>query len=103
MFVYIHFNAVEDHCLKAIKIVHHHANGRFYWLIFGYQSVNPLREVISILSGKYKRFTFVHSVHRDIVYLISLQPKPIYHQLENFKRIEKKIGNDWINPLIGFD
>ena len=52
---------VQDLCLGAMKIVHHHANGRFDWLISGHQSINPSREVISILfSGKYKRFTFVH-------------------------------------------
>ena len=45
-----------------MKIVHHHANGHFDWLISGHQSVNPSREVISILSGKYKRFMFVHPV-----------------------------------------
>ena len=56
-------NPVEDHCLGAMKIVHHHANGRFHWLISGHQSINPSGEVISILSsGKYKRFTFVHPV-----------------------------------------
>ena len=55
-------NPVEDHCLRATKIVHHHANGRFDWLISGQQSVYPSREVIPILSGKYKRFTFVHRV-----------------------------------------
>ena len=32
------------------------------WLILGHQSVNPFREAIPILSGKYKRFTFVHPV-----------------------------------------
>ena len=50
-------DAMEVHCLLAVKIVHHHANGRFDWLISGHQSVNPSREAIS---GKYKRFTFVH-------------------------------------------
>ena len=35
-------NTVEG--LQAMKIVHHHANGRFDWLFFGHQSVNPLRE-----------------------------------------------------------
>ena len=56
-------NPVEGHCLGAMKIVHHHANGCFDWLISGHQSINPSREVISILSsGKYKRFTFVHPV-----------------------------------------
>ena len=27
-----------------MRIVHHHANGRFDWLISGHQSVNPSRE-----------------------------------------------------------
>ena len=44
-----------------MKIVHHHANGRFDWLISEHQSVNPSREAISILSGKYKRFMFCPS------------------------------------------
>ena len=55
-------NVVEGHCLQAMKIVRHHANGRFDWLISGQQSVNPSREVISMPSDKYKRFTFVHPV-----------------------------------------
>ena len=55
-------NPVEDHCLRVMKIVHHHANGRFDWLISGHQSADTWREVISILSGKYKRFTFVDPV-----------------------------------------
>ena len=55
-------NAVEGHCLQAMKIVHHHANDRFDWLISEDQSVNPSRDAISIQSGKYKRFTFVHPV-----------------------------------------
>ena len=45
---------MEGHYLIAVKIVHHHANGRFDWLISVHQSVNPSREAISILSGKYK-------------------------------------------------
>ena len=55
-------NAVEGHCLLAMKIVHHHANNCFDWLISGRQSVNPSSEAISILSDKYKRFMFVHPV-----------------------------------------
>ena len=55
-------NAVEGHCVQATKIVRHYANGRLDWLISGHQSVNPWREAISILSGKYKRLTFVHPV-----------------------------------------
>ena len=41
-----------------MKIVHHHANGCFDWLIFGQQSVNPSREAISILSGNTKHLRF---------------------------------------------
>ena len=52
----------EGHCPQAMQIVHHHAGGRFDWLISEQQSVNPSREAISILSGEYKRFTFVHPV-----------------------------------------
>ena len=55
-------NVVEGQCIQAMKIVRHHANDRFDWLISGHQSFNPSREAIFILSGKYKRFTFVHSV-----------------------------------------
>ena len=47
-------NALEGHALQAIKIVHHHANGLFDWLISKQQSVNPSTEAISILSGKNK-------------------------------------------------
>ena len=56
-------NAAEGHCLQAMKVVHHPANASFDWLISEHQSVNPSREATSILSGKYKRFTFVHPVH----------------------------------------
>ena len=56
---------MEGHYLQAMKIVHHHANGRFDWLISGHQSANPSREATSILSGKYKRFTSVHHVSKN--------------------------------------
>ena len=55
-------NMVEDHCFHAMKIMHYYANSCFDWLISGHQSFDPSREAISILSGKYKRFTFVHPV-----------------------------------------
>ena len=58
---------VEGHCLQVMKIVHHYANSCFDWLISGQQSVNPSREVISILSGKYRRFTFVHPVTLKLI------------------------------------
>ena len=53
-------NVVEGQYLKAMEIMHHHDNDCFDWLISGQQSINPWREKIFILSGKYKRFTFVH-------------------------------------------
>ena len=51
---------VEGLRLQAMKIVHYYANSCFDWLMSGQQSDNPLREATSVLSGKYKRFTFVH-------------------------------------------
>ena len=39
-----------------------HVNGSLDWLISGHQNVNPLKEVISILSGEHKRFTFANPV-----------------------------------------
>ena len=65
------YDAVEGHCLQAMKIVHHHANGCFDWLISGQQNVNPSREAISILSGKYRRFTFVHPVRKLSVNMLT--------------------------------
>ena len=58
-------NAVEGHCLQVMNIVCRYANGCFDWLIYGQQSVDPSRETISILSGKCKRFTFVHPVSKN--------------------------------------
>ena len=52
-----------------MKIVHHYADGCVNWLISGQQSVNPSREAISILSGKHKRFTFVHPVNESKILL----------------------------------
>ena len=46
--------------LQAMKVVYYYANSCFDWLISGKQTDDPLREATSILSGKYKRFTFVH-------------------------------------------
>ena len=51
-----------DHRLQAMKIVHHHANDCFDWLICRQQSVSHPIEAISILPWKYKRFTFVYHV-----------------------------------------
>ena len=59
-------NAVEGHCLQAIQIVYRHANGRLDWLISEHKGVNHSIEAISILSGKYKRFTSVHSVNTEL-------------------------------------
>ena len=55
-------NAVEGHSLHAMKIVHRHAIGCSDLLISEHQSVNPPREAISILPGKYKRFVCPSSV-----------------------------------------
>ena len=63
-------NVVEGFCLQAMKIVHYYANSCFDWLISGQHSDNPLREEISVLSEKYKRFTFVHPV--GATYYVSL-------------------------------
>ena len=52
---------VEGLRLQAMKIMHYYANSCFDRLISGQQIDNPLREATSILSGKYKRFTIVHS------------------------------------------
>ena len=65
-----------------MKIVRHHANSRFDWLISGHQSVNPSREAISILSGKYKRFTFVHPV--GLVLTVCVQISPFGDTIEFF-------------------
>ena len=46
--------------LQAVKIVRYYANSCFDWLISRQQSDNHLREETSVLSGKYKGFTFVH-------------------------------------------
>ena len=42
-------NVVGSHCLQAMKIVPHHDNGRFDWLISGHHSVNPVKETFSVL------------------------------------------------------
>ena len=47
---------------KDVKTMHHHANGRFDWLISEHQSIEPSKEAISILSRKYKRSMFVRPV-----------------------------------------
>ena len=73
---------MEVHCLLAMKIVRHHANGRLDWLISGHQSVNPLREA---MSGKCKRFTFVHPVRAYTI---------IYHTMYLFLSRSNYVSND---------
>ena len=53
---------MECHFLHVMKIVHHHTNGRFDWLIPEQQSVNSWRDTILLLAGKCKRFTVVRPV-----------------------------------------
>ena len=56
--------AVAGHCLQAIKIVHHHADGCYDWLLSGHQNVNLLREAISITVWKIQKiYVFVHPVN----------------------------------------
>ena len=57
-------NAVES--LQVIKTVHHCANVRFDWLISRDQNVDPMREAITVLDWKYKRFPLVHPVAADL-------------------------------------
>ena len=71
-------NAVEGHCFQAMKIVHHYVNSCFDWFISGHQSVNPSREAISILPGKYKRFMFVHPVARLKVKILKYDAQASY-------------------------
>ena len=82
-------NAVEGHCFQAMRTMRHYANGSFDWLLSGHRSVNPSREAISTLSGKYKRFTFVHHVP---LYLLFTIKKDSYHQ--TFVDQTKEIGSD---------
>ena len=51
-------------CLQALKIMDHHANRYFDWLVPAQQSVSPLRELSCFSSGKDKglNFTFVYLV-----------------------------------------
>ena len=57
LYVRLSKKAVEGHCLQTMEIGHHHASGRFDWLISELQSVNLSRKAIFLLSWKYKRFT----------------------------------------------
>ena len=55
--------------------MHYHVNVHFFdWLISGHQNVNHSREAVSILSGKYKKFTFVHPVSANMI-LVGLMPE----------------------------
>ena len=49
-------------CLQAMKIVRHHANGRFDWLISGHQGVNPSSEkefLYCLANTKYLRLSIL--------------------------------------------
>ena len=50
-----------------MTMVHHHAPGRFDWLISGHHSVNLSRAVISMLFGKCKTLTFAHPLGMEII------------------------------------
>ena len=64
---------------------------RFDWLISGQQSVNPSREAISILSGKYKGFTFVRPVLATRVLIVA----PM-----TFMMAQQRTGTIWNRKLI---
>ena len=68
-------NAVEGHSLEAMKIVHHHTNDRFNWIISEHQSVNPSREVISILSGDTEdlRLSILCATDSKLLKMVSLK------------------------------
>ena len=72
---------LEGHCLQAIKAVHHYVNGCFDSLISGQQSVIPLRETISILSGKYKKgpVKLIKQVKIAHSFLVCVKSVPHYH------------------------
>ena len=77
---------VKDYFVKAIKTVHHHDNGSFAWSISGPQSINHLREAISVMSGKYKRFMFVHAVF-CIIAEILIDPSS---QSQGYQKMDKR-------------
>ena len=83
---------VEGHCLQVIKIVHHYDNSCFDWFISGQKSVNPSREAISVLSGKYERVTFVHPVYD----MLKVVLKPGFH-LQQAPRPQHKKQSDYGN------
>ena len=93
-------NAMESHYLRAMKVVHHHANGRFDWLISGHQSVNPSRKAISVMSGKHKRFQFVHPVQYHILDCIKDDYKPIVLHQDFFqiRKSQKLWKTKWTFP-----
>ena len=68
-----------------MKIVHNKANDCFDCLTSGHQSVNSSRQAISMLSGKYKRFTFVYPV---IVTTIILLCKDLLKGDQRFLRLQ---------------
>ena len=76
----------------------HHANGFFDWLISGQQSVKPWREAIYILSGTYKRFTFVHPVlaEADLLKLMNLAD---YSLLLNNRSCESQAVKKTLNVM----
>ena len=87
-------NVVKSHCLQAMKIVRHHANGRFDWLISGHQRVNPSREAISVLSGKYKTFTFVHPV---LLASIIIEKMMSFYFRKHFQMADKSVPQNHIS------
>ena len=53
------------------------------------------------ICGLSVRLLAVKSLPNSLLNILAI--KTNYHQIENFKRIEKKIEKNSINPIIGFD
>ena len=58
-------------CLRSYRIlfelVKYIMNELVDWLISEHESVNPSKEAISVLSGKYKKLTFFHLVSKALL------------------------------------
>ena len=90
-----------------MKIVYHYANSCFDWWISEHQSVNPWREAISILSSKYKRFTFVHPVVISIIWTIQIQRHgkllvKINYSFDKIKQRDLLLDGKSVSDLIAY-
>ena len=83
--------------IQDCRVFEINQNGCFDLLISGQQSNNPLREAIPILSGRYKRFTFVHPVP------VTLDQRFLHKESQARKGdLRRAFSNDWTNQIITF-